>query len=127
MALKNTPHDTQQHSQSRITPASDWVNSSVPKTEYTKTLGRDKMNCIERSYVGQTSQGKASGKISGFRSIIGGSKSESYDSAPTFNNELFMACMNSAGWERGVYRSSNPDSLPPVGSEADSPAITRAK
>jgi hypothetical protein len=74
MALKNTPHDTQQYSQSRsqsrsqsqITPAPDWVNPSVPKAEYTKTLGRDKANCIERGYVGQAIQGEHSGAISGF-------------------------------------------------------------
>ena len=122
MALKDAPYDTQQHSQPRITPTLDWVNSSVPKAQYTKTLGQDKMNCIERSYVGQTSQKRTSGQISGLGSLIGGSKNENYDSAPTFNDELFMACMNAAGWERGVYPASNPDPLPPVGSEADPPA-----
>jgi hypothetical protein len=135
MALKNTPHDTQQYSQSRsqsqITSAPDWVNPSVLKAEYTKTLGRDKANCIERGYVGQAAQGKHSGKISGFGlgsgAKIGGSETESYSSVPVFNEELFVACMNGAGWELAVTQPLNPDPLPPVGSEADSPATTRAK
>jgi hypothetical protein len=98
--------------------------------EHTKTLGRDKANCIERGYVGQAIQGEHSGEISGFGlgtgAKVGGSESESYSSVPVFNEELFVACMNAAGWELVVSRPLDPDSIPPARSEADSPAIAPA-
>ena len=103
MARKKTPYVTQHQPQSPIIPSAGWVNASVPTEEYTRTLGRDKANCIERGYVGQAILGEHSGEISGFGLgsgvKVGGSESESYSSVPVFNDELFVACMNAAGWE----------------------------
>jgi len=111
MARNNTPYTPQLRSHSpivgsRFIAASDWFNTSVPEDEYTKTLGRDKADCIERGYVGQASQGENRGKITGFGNAdgsgVGGSQSERYGSEPVFDNELFVACMHGAGWEFGI-------------------------
>jgi hypothetical protein len=127
MALKNTPYVPQRQPQLPTIPAPAWVNASVPPEKYTRTLGRDKANCIERGYVGQAIQGEHSGDISGFAlgsgAKVGGSESESYSSVPVFNEELFVACMNAAGWELAVSRPLDPGPIPLAGSEADSPTI----
>ncbi len=96
MALKKTPYDTQQ---SRITSASAWANPSLSEPEFTRTIGSDIADCIERGYVGQVSQGSNRAQIGGYGGIVGGSQSENYNSGPVFNNDLFVACMNGAGWE----------------------------
>lgn len=131
MALKNTPYASQQQPQSpRRSAAPDWINTSVSEEEYTKTLGRDKADCLERGYVGQATHGEQSGQISGFGfdSVlkVGGTESERYSSVPVFNDELFVACMNAAGWEYADSGPFNPDATPPVGAGSDSPAVVPA-
>ena len=111
MARKNTPYTPQLHSHSpiigsRFIAALKWFNTSVPKDEYTKTLGRDKVDCIERGYVGRASQGEDQGRITGLGNAdgsgVGANQSGRYSSEPVFDNELFVACMNAAGWEFGI-------------------------
>jgi hypothetical protein len=106
MARKKMKYTPNQQPQPPVAPSADWVNASVPEDEYTRTLGRDKANCIERGYVGQTTHWKHSGEIGGFAlgsgAKVGGSESGVYSSAPVFNEELFVACMNAAGWELAV-------------------------
>jgi hypothetical protein len=80
-----------------------WVNPAVKNTvEYTKALGRDKANCIERGYVGQATRGNSSGRVGGGAVGVvggfGGSADSSYNSEPLFDKDLFMACMNAGGW-----------------------------
>ncbi len=129
MARKNTPYTRQLQSQSpiigsRIIAASDWFNTSVPEDEYTKTLGRDKVDCIERGYVGKASQRENRGQVRGFGSAdgsgVGGNESGSYALEPVFDNELFVACMNAAGWEFGIpptNKSSNELNTPNQGGD----------
>ena len=88
----------------RVVPTLVWVNPEIKsRVEYTKTLGRDKANCIERGYVGQATRGNSSGRVGGGAVGVvggfGGSADSSYNSEPAFNNDLFVACMNAAGWE----------------------------
>jgi hypothetical protein len=101
MAMKGTPYDA--HELPPVTSATGWVNASVSEADYTRTLGRDKANCIERGYVGQASQGASSGEVSGSGNVYGSSVSGrnrgSYNSVPAFDGALFMACMNAVGWE----------------------------
>ena len=80
----------------------EWTNAAITEGEYTQALGRDKANCIERGYVGQISRGEGRGVVIGSGYGIGGSKNESYKSEPVFNEELYKACMNGAGWEFGT-------------------------
>lgn len=102
MAQNQVPYTTPPQTRSRIAADTEWFNTSVPEDEYTKALGRDKAGCIERGYVGQASRGESSGKVAGFGtaygSSVGGKQSGSYSSQPVFNDELFVACMNAAGW-----------------------------
>lgn len=96
MATKDLPYEPQQLPTGS---ASDWSNPAVPADEHTRTFGRDKANCIERGYVGQSTAGSNRAQVSGVGTIVGGSASGSYASTPIFNTELFVACMNAAGWE----------------------------
>ncbi len=104
MAYKKMPYVRQKNLRPPVAPSAKWVNASVPAGDYTRTLGRDKANCIERGYVGQSIQGEHSGEIGGFAlgsgARIGGSESGVYSSVPFFHDELFVACMNAAGWSR---------------------------
>jgi len=106
MAYKKMPYVRQNKLRPPVAPSAGWANASVPKGKYTRTLGRDKANCIERGYVGQSIQGEHSGEIGGFvlgsGGRVGGSESGVYSSVPVFDDELFVACMNAAGWERAV-------------------------
>ena len=109
MALKETPYEQQaQRQQQQLVAAdADWSNPSVSQQEFTKIFGRDKAGCIERAYVGQSSQGTTQSQVGGsgfgygnvFGAGMSGSQSGSYNSVPVFNEELFVACMNAAGWE----------------------------
>ena len=96
MAMKKTPYEPQQVP---ISSVSAWDNPSVSESERMKIFGRDKANCIERGYVGQVSGGSSNAGVFGYGAIVSGNQSASYASAPVFNRELYMACMNGAGWE----------------------------
>ena len=110
MAIKKTPYkgsNAQYEPQKPRRPSDDWVNPDVPKEQFTKAFGRDKAKCIERGYIGQKSEGRNRGDLSGsaaaYQGIYGagvsGTQSGTFESTPAFDNELFMACMNEAGWE----------------------------
>jgi hypothetical protein len=99
MALKGTTY------QPEDTPvAGSWTNPSVPPSQFPQLLGRDKANCLERGYVGQSSRGRSDGRIVGNGYGVGGRASSSYDSKPAFSNDLFIACMNAAGWQLSESR-----------------------
>lgn len=98
MAMKGTAYDAR--TLPPITSAPGWVNASVSEAEYTRVLGRDKAHCIERGYIGgETSQGSSASAVSGYGNVYGGSSRGNYNSAPAFDPDLFVACMNAAGWE----------------------------
>ena len=99
MAMKNTPYTSSEP----VISSTGWVNPSVAEVDQLRVLGRDKANCIERAYVGQVSKGSNSANVAGYGNAYGagvsGRQSGNFDSSPAFNNDLFMACMNAAGWE----------------------------
>jgi hypothetical protein len=108
MALKNTSYVSQIPSKSPISDDDAWLNPSIPKDQFTRTLGRDKARCIERAYVGQSrSRGSSQAQVNGsamayggvYGSGVSGSQSGSFSSTPVFDNDLFVACMNEEGWE----------------------------